>query len=140
MPAPPDPETCDACSFDGSLWSDTDAIRTLHNAGGLIRYALEGCEPDIVHRRPDTTTWSIVEYIDHLREVVFANHFVAATAAAGPGTDMGSAVRTSIEGADTGPIASTEVLSSEPLISMYPIAASIRTAIGQTNFNDMSPP
>lgn len=83
------PETCDECVFDGSRWTNQDATRTLAHAGDLVGGAVARLPPGHDRQRPDPGTWSIVEYVDHLREVIFANHFLCASAQDQPGIELG---------------------------------------------------
>jgi len=46
---------------------------------------------DAVQRRPIAEMWSIAEYTDHVREVLFGMRFVLDSAVAQPGIDLGDA-------------------------------------------------
>lgn len=83
------PETCEQCQFDGDRWTDQDATHTIAHAADLVGFALEALDRVVANERPGAATWSIAEYVDHLREVTSASHVVAAVAADDPGADLG---------------------------------------------------
>jgi len=84
-------ETCDECGFDGQAWSDADAIGAI--AGLPRRYAdaVDGLREADLGRRPIPEMWSIAEYVDHVREVLFGMRFLLDVALADPDTDLGDA-------------------------------------------------
>lgn len=84
-------ETCDECGFDASRWNDRDTINTLSSLGIRWRYGIEGMPEALLHRRPDDATWSIAEYTDHVREVLWLMRFVIDTARMSPGAHLPSA-------------------------------------------------
>ena len=61
-------ETCDECGFDASLWTHQDAIETVWMAGPLASVAAD-VDGQVANTRPDLTTWSIAEYIEHISDV-----------------------------------------------------------------------
>jgi len=60
---------CDACGFDSSTRGREDFIVLLEDAGGLIDAALADASHRDLNLRPNTETWSKLEYVEHLREV-----------------------------------------------------------------------
>ena len=84
-----DVERCEQCGFEGDRWSDTDAIDAVAGLPRRWTRAVAGLTPDEVHRRHSAGTWSIAEYTDHVREVLFAMRFLLDTAVLRPGTDLG---------------------------------------------------
>jgi len=84
-------EVCGECGFDGSAWSDTDAIAAVAALPGRWSEAFDGLTDADLQRRPIPTMWSIVEYADHVREVLFGMRFLSDTAVGAPGTDLGHA-------------------------------------------------
>jgi len=84
-------EVCGECGFDGSAWSDTDAIAAVAALPGRWSEAFDGLTDADLQRRPIPTMWSIVEYADHVREVLFGMRFLLDTAIGAPGTDLGHA-------------------------------------------------
>jgi len=53
------------------------------------RDAVSRLSSDQLHRRPVPEMWSVAEYVDHVREVLFGMRFVLDTAVAQPGADLG---------------------------------------------------
>lgn len=87
MPA----ERCEECRFDSEEWSDEaamDAIGQLHVGW---HEAVAGLQTDELERRLFPEMWSIAEYADHVREVLFAMRFVLDSALDQPGVDLGEA-------------------------------------------------
>ena len=84
-------EVCEECGFDGSAWSDADAIAAVAALPGRWSEAIDGLTDADLQRRPIPTMWSIVEYADHVREVLFGMRFLSDTAVGAPGTDLGHA-------------------------------------------------
>jgi hypothetical protein len=84
-------ETCDECGFDGRAWSDTDAIRAIGELPRRFSSAVAGLADVDRQRRPIPTMWSIAEYVDHVREVLFGMRFLLEVALADPGTELGDA-------------------------------------------------
>ena len=81
-----EPETCDTCGFDSSEWDDPDTINTIAPASALLDQWTEGLAPEAARTRPDHDTWSIAEYVDHLREVFFGSGCSPRSPASPPGT------------------------------------------------------
>jgi hypothetical protein len=84
-------ETCDECGFDGRGWTDADAVNTIAGLPGRYSHAVAGLPDADLQRRPIPTMWSIAEYVDHVREVLFGMRFLLEVALADPGTDLGDA-------------------------------------------------
>jgi hypothetical protein len=82
-------ERCAECGFDGSLWTDADAVATITTRPTWWAEAIAGLSGESLDRRPIASMWSIGEYTDHVREVVFGMRFVLDTALTAPGTDLG---------------------------------------------------
>jgi hypothetical protein len=90
-------ERCDECGFNGGEWSDAAAISAI--AGLPIRFAgaVAGLSFDELRRRPVDGQWSIAEYADHVREVLFGMRFLLDIAGTQPGTDLGESPSSSFE-------------------------------------------
>ena len=82
-------ERCEQCRFDGGAWTDAQAIEAVAALPSRWRDAVSGLSYDELCRRPVPEMWSIAEYVDHVREVLFGMRFVLDTALAEPGTDLG---------------------------------------------------
>jgi MOSC domain-containing protein YiiM len=82
-------ETCDACGFDSSRWNAQDTRTTIASLAVRWRLYLEGLPPALALVRPDDTTWSIAEYTDHVREVLWSMRFIVELARSEPGRDLG---------------------------------------------------
>jgi hypothetical protein len=83
-------ERCDECGFDGSEWTDQAALDAVANLPGQWRTAVSGLTVSELHRRPLSDRWSIAEYADHVREVLFGMRFLLDVAVGQPGTDLGA--------------------------------------------------
>lgn len=84
-------EHCDACGFDSDLYNRADTVSSQPIVPAVIEAAYEGLADELLAVRPDATTWSIGEYVDHVREVAFGNRFAIDLAVSQPGTDVGNA-------------------------------------------------
>ena len=84
-------ERCEACGFDSERWSDDDADAAVAELPARFVDAVRGLGEDVVQTRPIAGTWSIVEYVDHVREVLFGMRFLLDSAVAQPGVDLGDA-------------------------------------------------
>jgi MOSC domain-containing protein YiiM len=82
-------ELCDFCGFDSDLYSRADTISSQRTIAAVLSSALGGLDTEVLSKRPDPDTWSIGEYVDHVREVAFAVRFVIESALAEPGVDLG---------------------------------------------------
>jgi hypothetical protein len=84
-------EQCRECGFDGTDWSDVEAIALIAELPARCTAAIDGVAARDLQRRPIPDAWSIAEYIDHVRETTFGMRFILATALEAPGTDLGEA-------------------------------------------------
>src|SRR5487761_1383795 len=82
-------EQCAECGFDGRDWTDEAAIDAVSELGARWAEAVAGLPPGELQRRPIPRTWSIAEYANHVREVLFAMRFVLDSAVNEPGIDLG---------------------------------------------------
>ena len=82
-------ERCDECGYDADHWSDSSAVTAIEGLPARWHEALTGLTPGELHRRPVATMWSIAEYADHVREVLFGMRFLLDTAVTTPGADLG---------------------------------------------------
>jgi len=84
-------EQCSQCGFDSELYDIADTISSQSVIPAVLRAAIEGLDGGVLQQRPDGQTWSIAEYLDHVREVAFGNRFAIESALADPGVDLGDA-------------------------------------------------
>ena len=82
-------ERCDECGFDGDVWTDAAALIAIADLPTRWSRAVTGLQLEDLLRRPVPGTWSIAEYVDHVREVLFGMRFVLDSAVAQPGADLG---------------------------------------------------
>ncbi len=82
-------EHCDECGFDGARWTDQDVVTSLVVAQELWRGYLDGAPDAVLQTRARLGQWSMAEYTDHLREVMFGARFLATCARDTPGLDLG---------------------------------------------------
>jgi hypothetical protein len=82
-------ERCRPCGFDGTDWSDVEAIALIAELPDRCTGAIDGLADRDLQRRPIPDSWSIAEYVDHVRETTFGMRFILAVALEGPGTDLG---------------------------------------------------
>jgi hypothetical protein len=82
-------ERCDQCGFDGEVWSDAAAVDAIAALPEHWEAALRGLPVEEARRRPLPDQWSIAEYADHVREVLFGMRFLLDSAVAEPGVDLG---------------------------------------------------
>ena len=85
------PEVCTECGFDGDDWTDDDAVAAINELRARWSKAIDGVTATDLRRRPIPSMWSIAEYTDHVREVLFGMRFLLDVALADPGTDLGDA-------------------------------------------------
>jgi hypothetical protein len=83
-------EKCDECGFNGEEWSDAAAISAIAGLPARFANAVAGLSSDELLERPVDGQWSIAEYADHVREVLFGMRFLLDMAIAQPGTDLGA--------------------------------------------------
>lgn len=81
-------ERCDECGFDGEDWSNEAALDAIGRLPVQWNEAIAGLEADELQRRPIPEMWSIAEYTDHVREVLFAMRFVLDSAVDQPGVHL----------------------------------------------------
>ena len=91
-------EWCAQCGFDSNLYDRADTISSQMIVPSVLTAAAENLTPAVLVARPDEATWSIVEYVDHVREVAFGNRFAIESALQDPGVDLGEAPPTGITG------------------------------------------
>lgn len=82
-------EYCDACGFDGSEWNRLDTVNTVRNLAVLPEIWIGSVGHDFANTRTAPDRWSIAEYVDHLREVVFGMRMLTEVALDEPGRDLG---------------------------------------------------
>jgi hypothetical protein len=82
-------ETCDECGFNAEEWSDAEALSAIEGLPARYVNAVGGLTSDELLRRPVDNQWSIAEYADHVREVLFGMRFLLDMAITQPGTDLG---------------------------------------------------
>ena len=84
-------ERCEECGFDSDDWSDASAIAAIQRLPERWTTAVAGLTSSDQLWRPVPQMWSIAEYADHVREVLFGMRFLLDTAISQPGTDLGEA-------------------------------------------------
>lgn len=93
-------EHCDACGFDSDLYNRSDTMSSQRVIPAVLEAAAEGLGDAALATRPGASSststlpgieWSIAEYTDHVREVVFGNRLAIEVALEKPGTDLGAA-------------------------------------------------
>jgi hypothetical protein len=82
-------ERCDECGFNGQEWSDAAAASAIEGLPTRFANAVAGLSSDDLGRRPVDGQWSIAEYADHVREVLFGMRFLLDIAITQRGTDLG---------------------------------------------------
>jgi hypothetical protein len=83
-------EQCQRCGFNGDDWSDAEALEALGELPSRWATAVSGITSGDVLRRPIPEMWSIAEYTDHVREVLFGMRFLFETAVNQPDTNLGT--------------------------------------------------
>ena len=78
-------ERCDQCGFDSEDWDDATAIGAVVGLPARWVEAVSGLTSNDSHRRPVADMWSVAEYADHVREVLFSMRFLLDIAVARPG-------------------------------------------------------
>jgi hypothetical protein len=84
-------ERCEECGFDAEGWTDEAAIGAIGDLGSRWAEAIAGLTTEDLQRRPICDMWSIAEYTDHVREVLFGMRFVLDSAVANPGIPLDAA-------------------------------------------------
>jgi hypothetical protein len=87
-------ERCGECGFDSEDWSDAGALEAVAELPARWAIAVSGLTSRDVLRRPLAEMWSIAEYADHVREVLFGMRFLLDAAVGEPGTDLGKSPAT----------------------------------------------
>ena len=82
-------EKCDECGFSGEKWSDAGAISAIAHLPARFADAVADLSPNELLRRPVEDQWSIAEYTDHVREVIFGMRFLLDMVVSQPGTNLG---------------------------------------------------
>ena len=82
-------ERCGECGFDSDDWSDATAIAAIEGLPFRWAEAVAGLAANDLLRRPIPQMWSVAEYADHVREVLFGMRFLLETATSRPETDLG---------------------------------------------------
>jgi|SRR5947209_503862 len=82
-------ERCSECGFDGEAWSDQAAIEAIAALPERWEQAVQGLVTSDLERRPVNDMWSVAEYADHVREVLFGMRLVLESALKEPGIDFG---------------------------------------------------
>ena len=83
-------ERCEQCGFDGDDWTDAGALGAVAELPNRWASAVSGLRSSDLLRRPVPDMWSIAEYTDHVREVLFGMRFLLDTAVSQPGADLGT--------------------------------------------------
>ena len=82
-------ERCSECGFDSDAWTDAQAIEAIGGLPARWVEATSGLDVEALERRPIAEMWSIGEYTDHVREVLFGMRFVLDSAIIESGIDLG---------------------------------------------------
>ena len=69
-------EQCDQCGFDSDRWTRRDLTHAFSYIAARAVYTLEDLPPEVPNQRPDTDTWSMLEYLEHVREVTWGHRFL----------------------------------------------------------------
>ena len=83
-------EQCDQCGFDSDNWTREDLTHAFSYVAARAVYSLQGLPAAVPNRRPDADTWSMLEYLDHVRDVVWGHRFIVDIARQQPGIDLGT--------------------------------------------------
>jgi hypothetical protein len=82
-------ERCTECGFGSEAWSDEAAMEEIGRLPDRWLEAVAGIDAADLQRRPFPDMWSIAEYVDHVREVLFGMRFVLDSSLCRPGVDLG---------------------------------------------------
>jgi len=82
-------EVCIECGFDSFLYNRADTISSQWVFAVVMGAAAEGLPGTVYSARPDDTTRSIVECIDHAREMVCHSRIAIEAALSEPNGDLG---------------------------------------------------
>ncbi|MBL8777376.1 MAG: MOSC domain-containing protein [Acidimicrobiales bacterium] len=61
-------DVCDECGFRWDEYDDETAVNAVRLGGAFYQGILEGVDLELANTRPATDTWSILEYVDHVRQ------------------------------------------------------------------------
>ncbi|MCU1352683.1 MAG: hypothetical protein JWM05_1892 [Acidimicrobiales bacterium] len=81
-------ENCDECGFGWHRFTDERAVDAIPLAGAFYRGVLEGVDIDLANTRPAPDSWSILEYVDHVRRAMWIWQFVVDVAVHELGVDL----------------------------------------------------
>ena len=84
-------ERCAECGFVADHWTDGQARAALAAMPGRWAAVVDSLTDTDLRTRPVVDRWSIAEYVDHVRETLFAMRFLLDVAVDSPGTDLGPA-------------------------------------------------
>jgi MOSC domain-containing protein YiiM len=84
-------ENCDECGFRWDLYTDEQAVGVYLVTGGLFRAALDGVDLELANTRPVADSWSMLEYVEHVRAAMWIWRFVVESAIGEPGIDLSTA-------------------------------------------------
>ena len=68
-------DVCDACGFRWQEYDDETAVNALRLGGAFYSGILEGVDVELANTRPVADTWSILEYVDHVRQAYWIWRF-----------------------------------------------------------------
>lgn len=83
------PEACVECGFNAEEWSDAEALLAIEDLPARYVVAVAELTSDELLRRPVDNRWSIAEYADHVREVLFGMRLLLEMSITHAGTDLG---------------------------------------------------
>ena len=86
-------EVCTECGFEGREWTDADTVSAIADLPGRWSDAVAGLTDADLRRRPIRSMWSIAEYVDHVREVLFRMRVLLDTAVHDPTHHLRDVVR-----------------------------------------------
>ena len=81
-------EQCDECGFNGEEWTDASALAAIAGLPTRFANAVAGLSSEDLLRRPVDRQWSIAEYTDHVREVLFGMRFMLDMTLTQPGSEI----------------------------------------------------
>lgn len=81
-------DVCDACGFRWEDYDDAVAVGALHLGGAFYREVLAGVDLDLANTRPQPGTWSILEYVDHVRQAYWIWRFSLEVIVEGQDVDL----------------------------------------------------
>lgn len=78
-------DRCDVCGFRSSERTREEAIALVAGAAPLLDDSLGPLDVAVLNRRPDGETWSMLEYVEHIREVFRHSRLICEQALDTPG-------------------------------------------------------